>query len=368
MVFSFKKLLNTLFFSAFLLMPFGVSHLCASDDEQPATVISPEQEQALEELINGIDINEIEKIATEIDQSQKQDEQAKIQNKNKILWSIPAAFPEDEFDEHVKDMHVNVPFYGKISVKKVYEDLKEEAEKDYAPAFSAYNGLSDICDKSKNAFTGGMAEGEAIDLSQMFTDAMPNNGLGEGVGERMKQFAQQANDGKSKLKDNVSRFNHPGMEFKEYLTGRRLTGIGLYRSDLNEIAFLAANAGTDYLLFKDLKKLKLAKATAQMIEHREVIIGLIEQLKESANDRKKLAEVKKKISTFIGDHCALFKYNPLKKELFLPIAKYIALQRLIEQVRPEERTRALGSRSNDDHLAGFVEKDGKLVKSGVVPI
>ncbi len=308
------------------------------------------KEQEIEDILNNLDSMqpEIERTVNELEQRLQKQEQNEVRNRNRIIWSIPAAFSEDTFDESVKDLHANVPFYGKVSLgNDAYQKYKEWIESNK--------------DKEMRQTEAWTAKGSKARQDYQDFLLKTKEQLGNSVADQKLKDLWDKHLQSSDMHNAYA----PGVHLYDYLSGQRLLGLGLYRSDLNEIAFLAANMASGYLLFQDIKKNKIEKIKAVVNIHKDELIGLIEKVKDTS-DKKLHAQAKQEMQAFIKKNCALFGYNPCKSEIIVPVAKYIFLQRIIENIKMEKEPD--WSFNPDSHF-GFIKNEaGELVKSGVTPI
>ena len=299
-----------------------------------------ELENILQEVEN-IDMDEIAAEGQEVENDLEKLEKDKIRNNNSILWSIPAAFPESKFDENINDLHVKVPLYGKVSLgENAYEKYKVYLEK----------GKSACGVENLVRFVDRAQEGFKTWKNSLNT---PVTGLSE-------------NDLLSRLKNTQAPGLQSAFTMKDYLTGKKLVGVGFYRSDINEGAFLAANMASGYLLFKDIAHGKLDKVKSYIIDQRKAIISLLERLSAAVKDRKESEKIKKELRVLIANNCSIFAYNPLKKEVIWPIIKYIMIQRVIENIKTEKPH--YDAHANPDHFEAFVKNEqGEFEHSAVRP-
>ncbi len=322
-----------------------------------------EVEQSFDELNGEINAEELARYAQEIEQSLKQDEQNEVRGRNRVLWSIPAAFPADKFDENVKDLHVNIPLYGKVSLGenfyKWYKGKLAVAKKAYGVEGPVESFVSDV-HEMHGQFNAGLASGDqAFESAGAAASTSKRNPLGPL--EQVFRGTAVKLDG-----THIRGVYAPGAEYYSFLTGKNLIGLGLYRSDLNEIGFLAANIGSEYILFKDIRRAKLEKVKEFIIANKDLFIDAIEKVQASAEDRKAHQKAKRELRQFIIKNCSLFKYNPLKKEVVLPVIKYLIIQRVIERIRSATPPTL---HSQQDQMHAFVKnREGELVTSGVTPI
>ncbi len=312
-----------------------------------------EIEGSIVDIEKTLNPEELEKFAQEIEHNFKKDEQDKIRGRNRVLWSIPAAFPEDEFDKNIDNLHVAIPFYGKVSLgdgfSKWFRQVRGEIKK------SA--GVKEFCEPLHQ-------------IHQEFNDVVVQGD----VEFKAASLSSQASEYKALLDKTGVKFDGtgmknvyaPGAKFYEYLTGKNLIGLGLYRSDLNEIGFLAANIGSEYILFRDLKKAKLDKVKEFILANKDLCIDFIERLQNSVDDPKSRKKIEQELRTVVTQQCSLFIYNPFKKEIVLPIIKYLFIQRVIENFKIDKATYL---DRNPDSMSAFVKNgENELVRSGVTPI
>lgn len=313
-----------------------------------------EVEQSLAELDRGLSEEEISRYAREMEQGMVREERDEIRNRNKILWSIPAAFPADKFDENVQDLHANIPFYGKVSL----------GNRAYRTYMRWLKGV-------KEAYNMGPVESFATDVYGM------HDGFQQGLDSGDSAFGQKAGENPalhSHLRGvgidlsgkSIRGIYAPGARWYEYLTGKNLIGVGLYKSDLQAIGFIAANIGSEYLLFRDIKRVKSEKVKEVVLANSAKCIDLLERLAASVNDSQSHQKIKQELSGLVVKECSLFRYNPLKKEVLLPVVKYLALQRVVEMFKNNQPP---SLHAQSDQMFAFVP-DGErgLVRSGVTPI
>lgn len=288
--------------------------------------------------IEQIDIAEIEQVAAQAVKDLETDEREQLRNKNRILWSAPVAFAEKDFDAEVKKLHADIPFYGTIDLSKYYAQFTQAVAKAKSESTlfkGAMQGYQEIEQQVDTAFSSA-------------SGSLPSSNTLPQVDKALRD---------------MKNIEPPGSSLYRYFSGNNLLGIGLYRSDLNELGFLAANLATEYLLFKDLLAAKEFKVKEAVATHRDTIIALLEKI--TTADQNNIAAVKKEAKEFFAKECKLFHYNPFKKEALIPIAKYMALQRVVAHLQDSNG----GQWHNPDSSYGFVkDSSGQLVRSGVTPI
>ncbi len=273
-------------------------------------------------------------------------EKDKIRGNNRVLWSIPAAFSEKDFDENVKDLHVKVPLYGKVSLgENAYENYEKFLEE-------------------KKSEHGGEQFGQLAEGARKGVNAWQDQ-LNIPANSPMAKLTQHKSI--SQLKNSYAPGLTSAFALNEYLTAKKLLGVGFYRTDINEVGFLACNMASGYLLFKDIKHSKLDKVKSCIIAQRKAIISLLERLDEAAKNKKESEKIKKELRSFITNHCSIFAYNPLKKEVIWPIIKYIMIQRVIENIKTEKPRH--GVQTDPDHYRAFVKNEqGEFEQSAVQPV
>lgn len=372
-----------------LFMAISCLNLSGMEDAAAKTVdeIDTSDYKDLEKGI-GQDLKDLEKIDPEeftglvkdISADLEKEEREDAKKRNKIIWSIPAAFPADKFEENVKDLHVNIPFYGKVSLgkgfypwyKKKLRLAKGSVKELYKLDLGEFaKGIHDIhgefdqgFDTADKQFASVGKQLESGDLDTMREILQSVGGKSEvNVADLMKRFEAV---GGTIDAHNIKGVYAPGAEYYEYLTGKNLIGTGIYKSDFKEWAFIAVNVGTEFLLFKDIKRAKLEKVKNWITANRDLCIDFMEKLQASAENPKEQQTIKKEFSTVITKQCSLFKYNPLKKEVMLPIARYLILQRIIEKFTVNAPP---SLHTKPEQMYAYVKDEtGTLVRSGVTPL
>ncbi len=301
--------------------------------------------QELDASMVGMDqiSNAVQATVQEIEDGMQREKEYEVRNANKILWSIPAAFSDADFEQESKDLHANIPLYGKVSLgNKAYARYKKWLEE-----FKTTHGI----DKWNPFFHGGMEAHQALQRNFSLQTGLPANVASNRIFLERLQHSP------------VKNVFAPGLELFDYFNGTRLPGIGLYRSDLNEIGFLAANMGTGYLFFKDIKLAKLDKIKTLLTEDKDTFTSFLKQL-ISNDDKKSIAKIKEEIRSLVEKKGALFRYNPCKPYVILPMIKYIFFQRIIENIKIEKRPYL---RSSDQQYAFIKNTNGDLVRSAITP-
>lgn len=314
-----------------------------TDAEYNQLMVQMPSDQQLQDMIKDVDL----------------DDKNEIKQRNLVDWSIPAAFPIDKFNENVDKLHINHPF-GRYNFSPGtytrYMRLLEEVKRDF--------GLRDLEDSLRDGNFFGL---HGNDLNNDFRDTFAEyerwaRSLPGGNNQAANTITQSLNN-----LNNIhgKRMAIPGATLLyDFLAGRNLPGLGLYRSDLNEIVFLIANIASGYHFFKDIKKAKLDKIKASLDEHKDELIALLTRLAENT-DKKQTNKIKQEIKAFVTRRCALFAYNPVKKEIVIPLLKYIVFQRIAETIRIKKN---YWSSDPDVHAAFVKNERGELVRSGVTPI
>ncbi len=297
----------------------------------------------------------------------------KMQEKNRIIWSYPEAFPANDFDTEIEKRTMRVPSYKESTYKGFTFPVPSYKE---IPLKNVHQYLDDTCFKHiKEANEQFENMSEKIDIK---------------INPTLDQFNElqnsvfHQNEASNAQKSNFSFVEKAGTRsFAQYTSGKFLPGIGLYPGDIHQLAFIAANFGTDYLLFKDLKELKLQKIFNWIETKPNGMISVIQRYnavknrkadpsssffqrrKETLEQKKELAKIEKEFSDLFANETPLFLMQLSKiKDLLPAISKYLVAQRVLELFQPKS-----SSVFNSENFFAYLKKsDGSFEKSAVIPI